>query len=135
MSAEAVEAALDDPLGDELLGLIFAACHPVISPEARAALTLRLVGGLTVEEIAARSCPNEATIAAPDYAREKGDCQGGGWRSRFRAGRSFRRGWGRCSEVVYLIFNEGYAATAGPSLRPSARCAARRSGWGASLPD
>ena len=64
MRVEAAEAALDDPLGDELLGLIFAACHPVISPEARAALTLRLVGGLTVEEIARAFLSNDATIAA-----------------------------------------------------------------------
>src|SRR3546814_13939632 len=60
MRVEAALAALDDPLGDELLGLIFAACHPVISPEARAALTLRLVGGLTVEEIARAFLSNEA---------------------------------------------------------------------------
>src|SRR3546814_909212 len=64
MRVEAALAALDDPLGDELLGLIFAACHPVISPEARAALTLRLVGGLTVEEIARAFLSNEAAIAA-----------------------------------------------------------------------
>src|SRR5690606_17872994 len=47
-----IEAALDDDLGDELLGLIFAACHPALTPDARAALTLRLIGGLTVDEIA-----------------------------------------------------------------------------------
>src|SRR3546814_2304453 len=64
MSIESVEAGLDDDLGDELLGLIFAACHPAISPEARAALTLRLVGGLTAREIARAFPSNEAAIAA-----------------------------------------------------------------------
>src|SRR3546814_12791354 len=62
MRVEAALAALDDPLGDELLGLIFAACHPVISPEARAALTLRLVGGRTVDGIARAFLSNEAEI-------------------------------------------------------------------------
>src|SRR3546814_8318469 len=64
MSIEHLEARLDDDLGDELLGLIFAACHPVLSPEARAALTLRLVGGLTTLEIARAFLSNEAAIAA-----------------------------------------------------------------------
>src|SRR3546814_6690310 len=59
MSIESVEAGLDDDLGDELLGLIFAACHPAITPEARAALTLRLVGGLTAREIARAFLANE----------------------------------------------------------------------------
>src|SRR3546814_12502661 len=64
MSIESVEAGLDDDLGDELLGLIFAACHPAISPEARAALTLRLVGGLTARETARAFLSNGAAIAA-----------------------------------------------------------------------
>src|SRR3546814_12808239 len=57
-------AAVDDPGGDEVLGLLFAACHPGIPPEARAARTLRLVGGLTVEEIARAFLSNEAAVAA-----------------------------------------------------------------------
>lgn len=61
--AEAIEAALDDDVGDELLSLIFTACHPVLSPEARAALTLRLIGGLSNDEIARAFLSNEATIA------------------------------------------------------------------------
>src|SRR4029453_13940308 len=61
--AEAIEAAMDDDLGDELLGLIFAACHPVLSPDARAALTLKVVGGLTTDEIARAFLSGEATIA------------------------------------------------------------------------
>ena len=62
-TAEALEAAIDEDLGDELLGLIFTACHPMLSPEARAALTLRVVGGLTTDEIARAFLANEATIA------------------------------------------------------------------------
>ncbi len=61
--AEAIEAALDDDVGDELLSLIFTACHPVLSPEARAALTLRLIGGFSNDEIARAFLSNEATIA------------------------------------------------------------------------
>ena len=59
----AIAAALDDDLGDELLGLIFAACHPILSADARAALTLRVVGGLTTNEIARAFLSSEATIA------------------------------------------------------------------------
>src|SRR5690606_37982582 len=62
-AVESLEAGLDDDLGDELLGLIFTACHPVISREARAALTLRLVGGLTTAEIAGALLSSEKTIA------------------------------------------------------------------------
>jgi RNA polymerase sigma factor (sigma-70 family) len=60
---EALEASLDDELGDERLALIFTACHPILSREARAALTLRLIGGLTTEEIARAFLAQEATIA------------------------------------------------------------------------
>ena len=125
---EAIEAALDDDLGDELLGLIFTACHPVLSAEARAALTLRLVGGLTTGEIARAFLSNEATIAQR-IVRAK--------RTLGRAGLTFEvpRGAereGRLAsvlEVVYLIFNEGYAATAGEDLIRPALCAeARRLG-------
>ena len=122
MSAEALEAALDDPLGDELLGLIFAACHPVISAEARAALTLRLVGGLTVEEIARAFLSNEAAIAARITRAKKAIAKAG---VAFEVPRGAELGARLPSvlEVVYLIFNEGYAATAGPSLVRPALCA------------
>src|SRR6202046_4724162 len=60
---QAIEAAMDDDLGDELLGLIFTACHPILPPDARAALTLRVVGGLTPDEIARAFLSSEATIA------------------------------------------------------------------------
>ena len=61
----AIEAAMDDNVGDELLGLIFTACHPILSRDARAALTLRVVGGLTTDEIARAFLSSEATIASP----------------------------------------------------------------------
>lgn len=115
MSAEAIEAALDDPLGDELLGLIFAACHPVISPEARAALTLRLVGGLTVEEIARAFLSNDAAIAAR-ITRAKKAIAKAGVAFEVPRGAELAARLPSVLEVVYLIFNEGYAATAGPSL-------------------
>ncbi|HEU4650964.1 MAG TPA: sigma-70 family RNA polymerase sigma factor, partial [Croceibacterium sp.] len=62
-AVDALEAAIDDDLGDELLGLIFTACHPMLSTDARAALTLRVVGGLTTDEIARAFLSSEATIA------------------------------------------------------------------------
>lgn len=122
MRVEAVEAAIDDPLGDELLGLIFAACHPVISPEARAALTLRLVGGLTVEEIARAFLSNEATIAAR-ITRAKKAIAKAGVQFEVPRGAELAARLGSVLEVVYLIFNEGYAATAGPSLVRPPLCA------------
>ena len=122
MSVEAVEAALDDPLGDELLGLVFAACHPVISPEARAALTLRLVGGLTTQEIARAFLSNDATIAARITRAKKAIAKAGAQFDVPR-GAELQARLGSVLEVVYLIFNEGYAATAGPSLVRPPLCA------------
>lgn len=115
MSAEAIEAALDDPLGDELLGLIFAACHPVMSREARAALTLRLVGGLTTPEIARAFLSNEAAIAAR-VTRAKKAIAKAAVAFEVPRGAELAARLPSVLEVVYLIFNEGYAATAGPSL-------------------
>jgi RNA polymerase sigma factor (sigma-70 family) len=127
-AAEAVEMALDDDLGDELLGLIFTACHPVLSADARAALTLRVIGGLTTEEIARAFLSSEATIAQRIVRAKK---------TIGKAGLSFEvpRGAERVArlysvlEVIYLIFNEGYAATAGDDLiRPSLCLEAQRLG-------
>ena len=125
---EAIEAALDDDIGDELLGLIFVACHPILSREARAALTLRLIGGLTTEEIARAFLSNEPTIAQRIVRAKKA----------LRAanlGFAVPRGAERDArlasvlEVVYLIFNEGYAATAGEDLiRPGLCAEAQRLG-------
>jgi RNA polymerase sigma factor (sigma-70 family) len=127
-TAEAVDTALDDDLGDELLGLIFTACHPVLSAEARTALTLRVIGGLTTDEIARAFLSSEATIAQRIVRAKKTIAKAG-------VGFEVPRGAERAArlssvlEVVYLIFNEGYAATAGEDLvRPGLCMEAQRLG-------
>lgn len=119
---EALEAAMDDDIGDELLGLIFTACHPVISAEARAALTLRLIGGLTTDEIARAFLSAEPTIAQRIVRAKKSI---GSAALAFEVPRGAERNARLASvlEVVYLIFNEGYAATAGEDLIRPALCA------------
>jgi len=119
---EALEAAMDDDIGDELLGLIFTACHPVISAEARAALTLRLIGGLTTDEIARAFLSAEPTIAQRIVRAKKSI---GNAALAFEVPRGAERDARLASvlEVVYLIFNEGYAATAGEDLIRPALCA------------
>lgn len=116
------DAALDDEYDDELLALIFTACHPLLAPEARAALTLRLIGGLTTGEIARAFLSSEPTIAQR-IVRAKKALGGSGLayavpRGAERAGRL-----ASVLEVLYLIFNEGYAATAGEELVRPALCA------------
>lgn len=110
-----VRVAMDDDLGDELLGLIFTACHPILSPDARAALTLRVIGGLTTDEIARAFLSNEATIAQRIVRAKKTIGKAG---LRFEVPRGAERAARLSSvlEVIYLIFNEGYAATAGDDL-------------------
>ncbi|HET6778399.1 MAG TPA: RNA polymerase sigma factor [Gemmatimonadales bacterium] len=114
-----LDAAIDDPVGDDLLRLVFISCHPVLSREARVALTLRLLGGLTTDEIARAFLVPEATVAQR-IVRAK--------RTLAEANVPFevpRREEleGRLSsvlEVLYLIFNEGYSATAGDDwVRPA----------------
>jgi RNA polymerase sigma factor (sigma-70 family) len=127
-AAEGIEAALDDDLGDELLGLIFAACHPILSSDARAALTLRMVGGLTTDEIARAFLSSEAAIAQRIVRAKKTIAKA---RLSFEAPRGAQRVARLPSvlEVVYLIFNEGYAATAGDDLvRPGLVQEAQRLG-------
>ena len=124
----ATVAALDDDLGDELLGLIFTACHPILSPEARAALTLRVVGGLTTDEIARAFLASEATIAQRIVRAKKTIA---GSRPTFEVPRGVERAARLPSvlEVIYLIFNEGYSATAGDDLvRPGLCVEAQRLG-------
>ncbi len=121
-SVEDVEAALDDDLGDELLGLIFTACHPVLSAEARAALTLRLIGGLTTDEIARAFLSNEATIAQR-IVRAKKTLGNAGLTYGVPRGPERRERLASVLEVIYLIFNEGYAATTGEDLIRPALCA------------
>jgi RNA polymerase sigma factor (sigma-70 family) len=112
---DAAEAAMDDDPGDELLGLIFTACHPMLSREARAALTLRVVGGLTTQEIARAFLVGEAAIAQRIVRAKKAIAKAG---LTFEAPRGAQRAARLPSvlEIVYLIFNEGYAATAGEDL-------------------
>jgi RNA polymerase sigma factor (sigma-70 family) len=113
-----LDAALDDDIGDELLRLIFVACHPVLSTEARVALTLRLVGGLATEEIARAFLVPETTVAqrivrAKRMLAEK--------RVPFEVprGPELAERLASVLEVIYLVFNEGYAATAGENwVRP-----------------
>jgi RNA polymerase sigma factor (sigma-70 family) len=127
-SIEELEAAMDDDLGDELLGLIFTACHPVISREARAALTLRLIGGLTTEEIARAFLSSEPTIAQR-IVRAKKTIGGAGLAFEVPRGSERASRLGSVLEVIYLIFNEGYAATAGEDLiRPPLCAEAQRLG-------
>lgn len=125
---EEIEAAMDDDLGDELLGLIFTACHPAISAEARAALTLRLIGGLTTGEIARAFLSSEPTIAQRIVRAKKAIGEAG---LAFEVPRGADRVARLASvlEVIYLIFNEGYAATAGDDLvRPPLCAEAQRLG-------
>jgi len=124
----ALEAAMDDDLGDELLGLIFTACHPMLSRDARAALTLRVVGGLTTDEIARAFLTSEPTIAQRIVRAKKAIAKAG---LTFAVPRGAERAARLSSvlEVVYLIFNEGYAATAGDDLvRPGLAREAQRLG-------
>ncbi|WP_419248750.1 RNA polymerase sigma factor [Streptomyces melanogenes] len=116
-------AAAEDPdaIDDDLLRLIFTACHPVLSTEARIALTLRLLGGLTTDEIARAFLAPESTVAQR-ISRAK--------RSLAKAGVPFEVPYGperaerlaSVLEVIYLVFNEGYAATAGDDLVRPALC-------------
>jgi len=127
-AVDGIEAAMDDDLGDELLGLIFTACHPILSADARAALTLRVVGGLTTDEIARAFLSSEATIAQRIVRAKKTIGKAG---ITFEVPRGAERAARLASvlEVIYLIFNEGYAATAGDDLvRPSLCLEAQRLG-------
>jgi RNA polymerase sigma factor (sigma-70 family) len=127
-AAEVVDAAMNDDLGDELLGLIFTACHPILSADARAALTLRVIGGLTTDEIARAFLSSEVTIAQRIVRAKKTIGKAG---LSFEAPRGAERAARLSSvlEVIYLIFNEGYHATAGDDLvRPSLCLEAQRLG-------
>ncbi len=119
MAVPDFEAALDDDVGDDLLRLVFTACHPVLPTEARVALTLRLLGGLTTEEIARAFLVPEATVAQRIVRSKRTLAEK---RVPFEVPRAAEL-TARLSSVlavIYLIFNEGYSATSGDDwLRPA----------------
>ncbi len=113
-----LDSALDDDIGDELLRLIFTACHPLLSREARAALTLRMICGLTTEEIARAFLLPDATIAQR-IVRAKRTLSESGLAYETPRGAELSERLASVLEVVYLIFNEGYTAARGQDwLRP-----------------
>jgi RNA polymerase sigma factor (sigma-70 family) len=114
-----LDAAIDDHVGDDLLRLIFTACHPVLSTEARVALTLRLLGGLTTEEIARAFLVPVATIAQR-IVRAKRTLAEAGVPFEVPRGEELGARLSSVLGVIYLIFNEGYSATAGDDwMRPT----------------
>jgi len=114
-------AALDDDVGDDLLRLMFTACHPVLSAEARVALTLRLLGGLTTDEIARAFLVSEPTIAQRIVRAKRTLAKE---QVPFEVPRGLERAGRLASvlEVIYLVFNEGYSATAGDDWMRPALC-------------
>jgi RNA polymerase sigma factor (sigma-70 family) len=116
-----VEAALDDPIGDDLLRLMFTACHPVLSVEARVALTLRLLGGLTTEEIARAFLVPEPTITQR-IVRAKRTLANAEVPFEVPRAEELAARLSSVLEVIYLVFNEGYSATAGGDWMRPALC-------------
>ncbi len=114
-----LETTLDDDIGDDLLRLMFTACHPVLTPEARTAMTLRLLGGLTTEEIARAFLVPEPTVAQRIVRAKRTLAEA---HVPFEVPRGTERAARLSSvlEVIYLVFNEGYTATTGSDwLRPA----------------
>ena len=116
---EAIDEALDDQIGDDMLSLMFIACHPVLATDARVALTLRMVGGLTTAEIARAFLVPEPTIAQR-IVRAKRTLSEARVPFEVPRGEALAERLASVLEVVYLVFNEGYSATAGDDwLRPA----------------
>ena len=116
-----LDTAIDEEVGDDLLGLIFAACHPVLSKDARVALTLRVLGGLTTEEIARGFLVPVSTIAQR-IVRAKRTLAEAHVRFEVPGGPERVARLASVLEVIYLIFNEGYSATAGDDWARPALC-------------
>jgi len=113
-----LDAAIDDHIGDDMLSLVFTTCHPVLSTEARVAVTLRMLGGLTTKEIARAFLAPEATVAQR-IVRAKKTLAEAKVPFEVPAADELEERLASVLEVVYLIFNEGYSATAGDDwLRP-----------------
>src|SRR5437867_9293991 len=121
MAVPDLDAALDDDVGDDLLRLVFTACHPVLSTEARVALTIRLLAGLTTEEIARSFLVSEPTIAQRIVRAKRALAEK---QVPFEVPRGADLGARLSSvlEVIYLVFNEGYTATAGDDWMRPALC-------------
>jgi RNA polymerase sigma factor (sigma-70 family) len=117
--SDAVADKLDDPVGDDLLRLVFMACHPVLSTEARVALTLRLLGGLSTDEIARAFLVPESTVAQRIVRAKRALAS---QRFELPTARELTPRLASVLEVVYLIFNEGYSATAGADWTRPALC-------------
>ena len=114
-----LDAAIDDHIGDDLLRLMFIACHPVLSTEARVALTLRLLGGLTTDEIARAFLVPESTVAQR-IVRAKRTLREARVPFEVPRGAELTARLASVLEVIYLVFNEGYSATAGDEwVRPA----------------
>jgi RNA polymerase sigma-70 factor, ECF subfamily len=116
-----LEGALDDHVGDDLLRLVFISCHPVLSTEAQVALTLRLLGGLTTDEIARAFLVPESTVAQR-IVRAKRTLAEAHVPFEVPSGDEFAARLASVLQVLYLIFNEGYAATAGDDWMRPALC-------------
>ena len=121
MAVPDFDAAIDDDVGDDLLRLIFTACHPILSPEARVALTLRLLGGLTTDEIARAFLVPEATVAQR-IVRAKRTLTKERVPFEVPRGAELAARLSSVLEVIYLVFNEGYTATAGDDWMRPALC-------------
>ncbi len=121
MEVPDLAAAMDDTIGDDMLRLVFIACHPVLSTEARVALTLRLLGGLTTEEIARAFLVAESTMAQR-IVRAKRTLTEAHAPFEVPRGAEFTARLSSVLQVIYLIFNEGYSATAGDDWMRPALC-------------
>jgi RNA polymerase sigma-70 factor (ECF subfamily) len=120
-TTEDLDTAMDDDIGDDLLRLVFTACHPVLSTEARVALTLRLLGGLTTEEIARAFLVPEATVAQR-IVRAKRTLAEKRVPFEVPRGAELVQRLSSVLDVIYLVFNEGYTATAGGDWMRPALC-------------